>query len=57
MRIVGYVPTGAFELHSWGGNDLLDFVLLALGAGLQRGVGKFYDALETMSAVTAQIFV
>ena len=57
VGVVGDVPAGAFELHGGGGDDLVDRILAALRAGRQRSIGKFYDALEAMSAGIAQVFV
>jgi hypothetical protein len=57
VGVVGDVPAGAFELHGGSGDYLIECVLAALRADGDGSVGELHDALETMSAGTAEVFV
>ena len=56
LGVVGDVPAGALELHSGGGDHLLDLAA-ALGAGLDHLVRELLDFFEAVAALLAFVFV
>src|SRR5580700_10970156 len=56
LRVVGHIPSGAFELHGRSRDHLLDHAS-AFRALSQLLVREFPDLFKAMAAVLAQVFV